>query len=186
MTKAAHLPQSPMLWRQIRQQLKIFSIVVGSISLLGFCLGIIAAWLMTQREELRHADLALVAVPEVPPAALNEHILDLYRRGFIGQIVLMGAGDTTLHTDLVSHGLPEGVLHSIPSATQLGALHELHSNAPPPRVLVIVAPADQLSTIKQLRDQGFLAYHVPLRGQAVAPLDLLKASLNYWRYVLGG
>ncbi|PDW01791.1 hypothetical protein [Candidatus Viridilinea mediisalina] len=159
--------------------------MLGSIIVLAFLLGIVAAWLLTQREELRHADLALVAVPEVPPAALREHILELYRRGFIAQIVLIGAGDSTLQTDLITYGLPEEVLHTIPCTARLDLLADVSSTTPP-RILVIVAPATQLSTLKQLRDHGFLAYHVPVRGQAVAPLDLVKASLNYWRYVLGG
>jgi hypothetical protein len=169
-----------LIWQRVREQLRVLLTTVGMISLIALLLGMIAAGLLAGREELRTADLALVAAPEVPPAALVDHVFNLYRRGFVSQMVVVGEGGSTLRAELIARGLPEEVIAEVSSLRDLTRAGDAQS------VLVVVAPAAQLSTIKQLHDQGLRAYHVPVRGVTASVIELLEASLRYWRYVLGG
>ncbi len=171
-------PPSRLIWRQVRQQLIILGLVVGSVGLIAYGLAMVAAGLLAQREELRYADVALVVVPEVPSPALSEHIFDLYRHGFAREVLLLGAGQRLMQAELLTRGLPETVVQH-----DLDALLRTDATL---RVLVVVPPAEQLRTVKQLRDQGLRVYHVPVRGQAATARDLLQSSWNYWRYVLIG
>ncbi|RRR74270.1 MAG: hypothetical protein EI684_07465 [Candidatus Viridilinea halotolerans] len=171
-------PSSHLIWRQVRQQLTILGLVVGSICLVAYMLGVVAAGLLTQHEELRHADVALIVVPEVPSPALSDHVSDLYRRGFVREVILVGAGQSLLHAQLLTHGMPEAVVQD--NASQLLASDE------PLRVLVVAPAAEQLRILKQLRDNRLRVYHAPAPSQSTSFLDLILASWNYWRYVLIG
>jgi hypothetical protein len=178
--------QGRLIWRQVRQQLVVIGTTVGLISLIALLLAMVAAGLLAGREELRHADFVLVLAPLAPPPALVEHSFELYRRGFVSQVLVLGEGRDTLAAELIAQGLPEAALLAEPPGAELSQLRALAAADEFESVLVVVAPAAQLRTLKQLRDQGWRVYHVPVRAEGPAVSELLEASLYYWRYVLGG
>ncbi|MEI7610790.1 MAG: RNA ligase family protein [Rhodospirillaceae bacterium] len=50
-------------------------------------------------------------------------------------------------------------------------------------LLVASAPADQLLSLKVAHDQGLRAYGAPTPTAVLDLLDVLRAALDYWRYV---
>jgi hypothetical protein len=153
--------------------------------------GVAAAAIAAQagRDETRSVDLVLVLAPALPPASLVERSLDLYRRGYALELLLIGPGGDLVRSRLIAQDVPaaallagpggDGSLHlaaAVQSARQRGAQ----------TLLVVSVPEAQLLGLKIVRDQGLRAYGVPVGEAAIDPIDLARASARYWRYVLLG
>lgn len=191
-TVARQEPRAGRHWRvtrrQIGQQMAHLALLTATVALLALVLGAVAAGMQASRDEARAVDLALVVAPAAPPAALADHVFDLYRRGYTPRLILAGEGQGGLKTQLVERGVPEASLLS-DGASGAGAaeltrlLREAHAGGAA-SLLVVTAPAETLLGLKLARDQGLRAYGAPAPERTLDPLSLLEASLDYWRYVL--
>ncbi len=170
-------------WRAIRRQLTIFCGTVATIALVALCTSVLAVWLQGRRDEARSADLLVVVAPAPPTEALLEHSLELFRRGYAPQIMLVGAGGAALRAQLAERGVPEAAMlvttpeeaaEAISAAQRGGA-----SSA-----LVAGPPAELLLWLKLARDNGLRAYGAPTPGETATLPELLAAGARYWRYAL--
>jgi uncharacterized SAM-binding protein YcdF (DUF218 family) len=178
----------------------------GALWLLGIVaagLGVVAALVVVQGTytEVRHADAILVLPGACPPPPDEgappcgtgplDYALDLYRRGFAGQLILIGQEAVAPERAyLLAQGFPDGALvledeqesrqAQIKSAAELARARGVSS------LLVVGAPPQMLLSLKMARDLDMVAYGAPQPGApAFVPLDVARESLAYWRYVLG-
>ncbi len=156
--------------------------------ILILALTLFALVLQAGRNETRRADLALTVAPAIPPPELAEQIVELHRRGFVSRTLIAGEGGEGLRAQLVERGLREE--HIELGASDVGSTAGLRLIARETRAagmasaLVVTPPAEALLGLKVVADQGLFAYAAPIPAEADLPA-LLRASLNYWQYVLG-
>ena len=123
--------------------------------------------------------------PEQPPLELAEHGIDLLRRGYARQVILVGAGRSRMYDELRARGISEETIErpasneSVPAQLRAAGAQGLES------ALVVSPAADQLVLLKLLGDLGVHAYGSPA-GALPGPLRLLQAAGTYWQYVLLG
>lgn len=175
--------------RRAGRQAAHMASTLAVVALTALALAAIAAWLQARRDETRSADLALVVVPAVPPAGLAEHSFELYRRGYVRSLLLVGDGTVALRAQLAELGMPEAGMVEEPAKATTAELRRLAQEAragAATSALVVIEPEEQLRAIKIARDQGLRAYGAPVRDAPVEPLRLIGASVRYWRYVLLG
>jgi hypothetical protein len=180
-------PQRRALWRAIRRQAATLGGAVAMMALTALCISTLAVWLQGRREESRSADVLFVAAPAPPPDALVEHSLELYRRGYAPQVVLVGEGGEALRALLVERGVPEQAVAVAPPAA--GAQAQVQAAAAAQRAgassaLVAGAPAELLLWLKLARDAGLRAYGAPTPGESPALPELVAAGARYWGYAL--
>jgi hypothetical protein len=184
---ATLVPQRRVPWRAIRRQAAAFGGIVATIALLALCISTLAVWLQGRREEARSADVLFVAAPAAPPEALVEHSLELFRRGYAPQVVLVGEGGEALRALLVERGVPEAAVAVAPPGA--GAQAQLQAAAAAQRAgadsaLVAGSPAELLIWLKLARDAGLRAYGAPTPGETPALPELVAAGARYWGYAL--
>jgi hypothetical protein len=178
------------VWRGAGRQLGYLGLTLAALALGALALGALAAGLQAGRDEARSADLALVVAPAVPPASLADQVFELYRRGYVPRVVMVGEGQAGLVAQLVERGVPESSLEVAPEAG--GAAFELRQEARAAyasgaaSALVVAPPVETLRALKVVRDQGLRAYGAPPPDGVGDPLSLAAASAGYWRYVLLG
>lgn len=183
------VPEWRRLGRQAARQAGHLLITVTIVALIAIALGAIAAGLQAGRDEARSADLALVVAPAVPPAGLADHSFELYRRGYVRTLLLVGEGTVALRAQMAERGVPEAAIVEAPAAATSAELRRLSREAragAATSALVVTAPEEQLRALKIVRDQGLRAYGAPPPTATVEPLGLVAASVRYWRYVLLG
>ena len=177
-------------WRVVRQQAAYLALIVTSVAVAALIMAAVTAGFQAGRDEARSADLAFVVVPIVPPAVLADHAFELYRRGYVVQLVLAGEGREGLKAELVARGVPQAQVAL--SEADVPVLATLQHSARQLRVsggsslLIVTTPEEILTALKLVRDQGLRAYGAPVPGTAPDVLRLLLASVHYWQYVLGG
>lgn len=183
---------SSQLWRrQVRRQLVYLGLTAAAVALAALALGMIAVGLQSGRDEARGADLALVVVSAVPTEPVADHTFELYRRGYVPVVIVVGEGREGLKAQLVERGMPEeqvglGGAAGQPGVAALQTLaREAHTRGAT-SLLVVTEPAETLTALKIARDQGLRAYGSPAPGSAPQPLGLALASVRYWQYVLIG
>lgn len=153
------------------------------IGLLAMGITVAAIAVQVQRDETHNADLLLVIAPELPSAALIDHSFDLYRRGYAVRLALAGPGRGQARTDLIALGMPESAITIIAEGESLFDALAVARSGGAQSVLVASAPADQLLSLKVAHDQGLRAYGAPTPTAVLDLLDVLRAALDYWRYV---
>lgn len=175
-------------WRRAWRQAAYLAITLGVVALVALGLGVAAAGVQARRDEARSADLALVLVPPVPPEALADHVLELYRRGYVPRVVVVGEGHEGFRADLLERGVPEETVMANASAgvATLQALAQEARAGGATSLLLVAGPSETLTALKVLRDQGLRAYGSPPPDPPAGPLSLLRSSLRYWRYTLVG
>jgi hypothetical protein len=186
----AAAPAGPRLrvpWRAIRRQVVTLAGAVATIALVALCISTLAVWLQGRREETRSADVLFVSAPAPPPDALLEHSLELYRRGYAPQVVLVGEGGEALLALLVERGVPADAVVAAPGGA--GAQARLQAALAAQRAgagsaLVAGAPAELLLWLKLARDAGLRAYGAPTPGETPALPELVAAGAGYWGYAL--
>lgn len=177
-------------WRQAGRQAAYLGVALATLALAALALAALAVALQSGRDEARSADLALVVAPELPPASLADATFELYRRGYVPRVVIVGAGQAGLKAQLVERGVPEDRLESAPDEEAETA--ELRRRAREAAAggassaLVVATPAETLRALKVVRDQGLQAYGSPAGAGGGDPLSLAGASARYWSYVLLG
>jgi hypothetical protein len=154
---------------------------------MALCISTFAVWLQGRRDEARSADVLFVAAPASPTEALVEHCLELFRRGYAPQIVLVGAGGEALLAQLAERGVPEAAMAVAPPGE--GAQAQLQAATAAQRAgagsaLVAGPPAELLLWLKIARDAGLRAYGAPIPGETAALPELVGAGARYWRYAL--
>ncbi|NCC31370.1 MAG: hypothetical protein EOM24_05005 [Chloroflexia bacterium] len=178
----------PIRQRQIRRQIIYLWWTLVLIVSLMLASGMLAVTLQAARDDTRRTDLALVVIPVVPSQAMINHTLDLYRRGLVTQMLLVGEGSDGLRARLVEQGLSEERIvllapsHHVSADLQRAGQRARTQGSQ--TVLVVAEPADMLTALKIVRDQDLRAYSSPVRE---APLDLgtlFRATMRYWYYVL--
>ncbi len=176
--------------RAWRRQGAYLAVTLATVALAALALAALAAGLQAGRDEARSADLALVVAPAVPPASLADATFELYRRGYVPRVVIIGEGQAGLKAQLVERGMPEASLESGPSpapeTAELRRRAREAAGAGAASALVVTAPAETLRALKVVRDQGLRAYGAPAPAGGADPLGLLGASARYWQYVLLG
>lgn len=176
------------LWSQAGRQLAQLAVTLTVVALAALALGAIAAGLQAGRDEARSADLAMIVTPAVPPAGLAEHSFELYRRGYVRTLLIIGEGAAALRIQLSERGVPEAGLVEGPAAATTAELRRLarEARAGATSALIVTAPEEQLRALKIARDQGLRAYGAPQPAAGAGAWGLLGASVRYWRYVLFG
>lgn len=178
----------PIRQRQIRRQIVYLWWTLLLIVSLMLASGMLAVTLQASRDDTRRTDLALVVTPVVPSQAMINHTLDLYRRGLVTQMLLVGEGSDGLRARLVEQGLSEEriVLLSpslhVSADLQLAGQNALAQGSQ--TVLVVAEPADMLTALKIMRDQDLRAYSSPVRESTLDLGTLFRATMRYWFYVL--
>lgn len=177
-------------WREGWRQAAYLAVTVTVVALIALALGATAAGLQAGRDEARNADLALIVAPPVPPTALADHSVELYRRGYVTTLLIVGEGQAGLVAQLIERGIPETHLASGPPGPLTpGELRRLIGEARPSgasSMLVVAFPGELLRALKLVRDQDVRAYGSPAPGATADPLELIGASVRYWQYVLLG
>lgn len=175
------------LGRELGRQSALLALWLGVLSLILVGLGMLAAALQAQRDEARAVDLALVMTEGVPADGLAERVFDLYRRGLMPHIVIVGAGREGLRAQLIERGMREEVLLVVSDertgVTALQAAAQAAHTAEARSVLVIAPHESLLAGLKSAQDHGLRAYAAPL-AERPGLISLVQASLTYWQYVL--
>jgi hypothetical protein len=172
------------VWQAAGAQLARLAVLLLIVALAGVGVAAAAISIQAQRDETRSADLLLVIAPDLPPAALIDHSVDLYRRGYAVELALAGPGRERARADLLARGLPESAIGVLAEGQALfAALATAHSGGAQ-SLLVVSAPAEQLLSLKVAHDQGLRAYSSPAPSLPLNLLDVLRAALGYWRYAL--
>ncbi|WP_141508946.1 YdcF family protein [Candidatus Chloroploca asiatica] len=178
----------PIRQRQIRRQIVYLWWTLVLIVSLMLASGMLAVTLQASRDDTRRTDLALVVIPVVPSQAMIDHTLDLYRRGLVPQMLLVGEGSDGLRARLVEQGLSEerivllSTSHHVPADLQLAGQSARTQGSQ--TVLVVAEPADMLTALKIMRDQDLRAYSSPVRESTLDLGTLFRATMRYWSYVL--
>lgn len=180
-------PQRAASWRAIRRQAATLGGAIATIALVALCISTLAVWLQGRREETRSADVLFVTAPAPPPEALVEHSLELYRRGYAPQVVLVGEGGEALRALLVERGVPDEAVAVAPPGAGVQAQLQAATaaqQAGASSALVAGAPAELLLWLKLARDAGLRAYGAPTPGETPALAELVAAGARYWGYAL--
>lgn len=180
-------PQRRAPWRAIRRQAATLGGALAMVALTALCISTLAVWLQGRREEARSADVLFVAAPAPPPEALVEHSLELYRRGYAPQVVLVGEGGEALRALLVERGVAEGAIAVAPPGAGVQAQLQAATaaqRAGASSALVAGAPAELLLWLKLARDAGLRAYGAPTPGESPPLPELVVAGARYWGYAL--
>lgn len=160
--------------------------LLALLAALGVGLVALATGMQAQRDEARRSDLLLVAAPAVPAEAFISHTFELYRRGYAPRLLVAGSGRRQLLDALGARGLPAEAMADAEGENlrpeQVAALQA--GQAEQASALVVAQPEELLLTMKIARDMGLRAYGSPPPGRPIDPLALLRASGEYWRYVL--
>jgi hypothetical protein len=172
------------VWQSAVAQLVRLGSLLLIIGLVGVGLTAAAIAIQAQRDETRSADLMLIIAPDLPPAALIDRCLDLYRRGYAVQMALAGPGRIQARADLLARGVPESVVGILADGESLFDALAAARGGGAQSLLVVSAPADQLLSLKVAHDQGLRAYGSPSPAPAMDLLDALRAAIGYWRYAL--
>lgn len=180
----AQLPRG--MWRAAGAQLARLAAVLLIVAVCAVGTAAAAATVQAQRDDARSADLLLVIAPDIPPTALIERSVDLYRRGYGARIALAGPGRSRAYAALIGRSLPAEALLSVAEDNSLVAVMAAARQSDVRSLLVVSAPADQLLSLKIARDQGLRAYGAPAPATPPDLLDTLRAALGYWRYALSG
>lgn len=194
-TVRADAIEAVMSWRAwgrwARRQLAYLGLTAVMVALAALALGVIAVGLQSGRDEARSADLAIVVVSAVPAQAVADHVVALYRRGYVPTVVVIGEGREGLRAQLVEGGMPAEQVALGGAAGQSGVTalqtvaREYHAGGAT-HVLVVTDSAETLTALKIVRDQGLRAYGSPVPGAGPHPLSLALASVRYWQYALVG
>ncbi|WP_129673577.1 hypothetical protein [Candidatus Chloroploca sp. Khr17] len=178
----------PIRQRQIRRQIVYLWWTLMLIVSLMLASGMLAVTLQASRDDTRRTDLALVVTPVVPSQAMIDHTLDLYRRGLVAQMLLVGEGSDGLRARLVEQGLSEerivllSTAHHVPTDLQLAGQSARTQGSQ--TVLVVAEPVDMLTALKIMRDQDLRAYSSPVRESTLDLGTLFRGTMRYWNYVL--
>ncbi len=182
------VPGGALRWRRVGWQAGYALSVLLILALIALLVGALAAGLQARRDEARTADVLLIVAPEVPSAALVEHAFELYRRRYAPSVVIVGAGSEAMRIALIERGAPEGALQApTPTTEPVAALRDsarAARQAGAASALIVAEPAEVLLWIKLVGDNDLKAYGAPPPGVTPGPLALLRASGQYWRYVL--
>ncbi|MEI8308778.1 MAG: hypothetical protein WCF99_17080 [Chloroflexales bacterium] len=172
-----------VMWQSVGVQLMRLASLLLVIGLLALGLAVAVIAIQVQHDETRNVDLLLVMAPDLPSAALIDHSFDLYHRGYAVHLALVGPGRGRAKADLLTRGVPESALVVAAEGESLfTALAVARGDAQ--SLLVVSDPADQLLSLKVAQDQGLQAYGSPTPSASLDLLDVLRAALDYWRYVL--
>lgn len=174
---------------------------------LGYLLITIFVMLQGEREAIRPAGAVVVIQPsELTEDATQrlrarlDRALDLYKQGLVRQVIVteVGPSQTQVVADqsqayLIQRGLPESAVRVDYQDEQLFvALQRVVAEARLQGIssmLVVSDPAQQLRSLKMLRDLGIFAYAAPARDQrepaSRAGIIMVEAWL-YLRYVMTG
>lgn len=172
---------------QIKRVLRYLALISG-VLIGGFCLVAGLIYLQNRQSEVRRADAIVLSLRTGASDAVIDYAVDLYRRGFAARLILAGGDPQLLAARIGERGLPgEAALvisageeeEAIRQAAELARANGIAS------VLLISDPHDLLLQLKMLRDQGLEAYAAPAPQQPVQLAAVTRASLAYWRYVLG-
>ncbi|MBP1468723.1 hypothetical protein EYB53_023615 [Candidatus Chloroploca sp. M-50] len=178
----------PIRQRQIRRQIIYLWWTLLLIVSFMLASGMLAVTLQASRDDTRPTDLALVVTPVVPSQAMINHTLDLYRRGLVTQILLVGEGSDGLRARLVEQGLSEERIVLLSPSHHVSADLQLAGQSARTQgsqtVLVVAEPADMLTALKIVRDQNLRAYSSPVRESTLDLGTLFRATMRYWHYVL--
>ncbi|MFQ3662878.1 MAG: hypothetical protein SNJ69_10850 [Chloroflexaceae bacterium] len=186
--EAVAAPGGALRWRRVGWQAGYALGVLLTLALIALLVAAVAAGLQARRDEARTADVLLIVAPEVPSAALVEHAFEVYRRRYAPGVVIVGAGSEALRIALIERGAPEEALQApAPAMEPVAAMRDIAraaQRAGATSALIVAEPAEMLLWIKLVGDNDLKAYGAPPRGIAPGPLALLRASGQYWRYVL--
>jgi hypothetical protein len=170
-------------WHAVGAQLGRLALLLLVIAIAGIGVTVAAGGIQSQHDETRGADLLLLVAPEVPPADLIAHSLDLYHRGYGTQIAVAGPGHVRARADLLGRGLPVEALFDAQSDSLILILTAARQSGVH-NLLAISPPADQLLTLKVARDLGLQAYGSPEPARSPDLVAAIGAAFDYWRYAL--
>lgn len=174
-------------WRSLAAQLYRLGLVLCVVLLTLLGMAVAATAIQAGRDETRHVDVMLVLAPEIPPQALVTQTLEIYRRGYAAQVLLVGLGQSQVRSQLIDQGVPADAIGMAPPAPSTsGWLSGAVAMAGDGAALVVADPADLMIALKLAQDHGLSAYGAPPPGIALSPVSLLSAGLRYWGYVLSG
>jgi uncharacterized SAM-binding protein YcdF (DUF218 family) len=161
--------------------------------------------LQGQRDEARPAGAAVVlgaaqwnGVPSPVLQARLDHALDLYRRGYVKQIILtggVGRGDTLSEAAagrqyLLEHGIPEdALLLEEEGTTTWKSMQNVARIARSNGIGTILVVSDRfhmLRALKMARDLGLAAYGSPAQTSPIAAYPLEQARYvvrEAWAYL---
>jgi uncharacterized SAM-binding protein YcdF (DUF218 family) len=161
--------------------------------------------LQGQRDEARPAGAAVVlgaaqwnGVPSPVLQARLDHALDLYRRGYVKQIILtggVGSGDTLSEAAagrqyLLEHGIPaDALLLDEEGTTTWKSLQNVAQIARTNGIGTILVVSDRfhmLRALKMARDLGLAAYGSPAQTSPIAAHSLEQARYvvrEAWAYL---
>ncbi len=175
-----------------RGALQLAQLLGGALALLvlGVALTSILVLLQARRNEVRRVD-ALILLPQVADTAAGvAQALDLYRRGYTQQMIVGGPAAARVRAALVERGLPvtalvDGDESTDPIVFWERTAHIARQNGVA-SVLLVTDSAQMLRELKIARDLGLTAYAAPMAGPDPDFPTAVRASLNYWAYVLAG
>ncbi|NJN65430.1 MAG: DUF218 domain-containing protein [Chloroflexaceae bacterium] len=188
-----------MVFRIVRTGEVVVTLVLAALVLVGELVV-----LQGQRDESRRVDALVVLCAGVNDGDDGDdgddditvcvnHALDRYRQGLASHLVLLeaaeGAAAQHLREALATHHLPAEALltvgrsgHDQADMQHIAALLYQHGMN---RVLLVDTPDALLRHLKMARDLGLVAYGAPLPNSRSPELRaVLRASLDYWSYVL--
>jgi uncharacterized SAM-binding protein YcdF (DUF218 family) len=169
----------------VRTVVVVITLVLAALVLVGELV-----ILQGQRDESRRVDALVVLCPEAYATACGNHAFDRYRQGLASSIVLLEAGEETqpLRAALSDRPLPEGVVLVVTRSghdqADMQHIATLLYQQGMDRVLLVDTPDALLRDLKMARDLGLAAYGSPLPNVSPEPRAALRASLDYWSYVL--
>jgi hypothetical protein len=148
----------------------------------------LAVGLQSRRDEARTADLLLVVASAPLAPELPETVLDLARRGYAPELVLVGSGAAALRAALVEQGQPEGSMQLGPEAPSELAMLQAAATAARGRgaatAVVVGEPVELLTLLKAVEDSGLEPFGAPVAALEPDPLAILSAGVRYWGYAL--
>lgn len=182
-------PKPPRLHRQqVTLGIARAVAILALLALLAFGLVCVLVVVQGQRDEARRADAIVVLYPAVASRDHLEHALNLYQAGHAARLVLAGEDIATMQAALVSQGIPEAALLAQEASgsryARLRSITELLYAQGLSSVLLIDSPDHLLLDLKMARDLGLTAYGSPVPGAEPEIQEVLRASLDYWQYVL--
>jgi hypothetical protein len=143
-----------------------------------------------QRSEVQRVDVIVVLYPASAPSGHLNHAVELYRQGQAARLLLVGADAEEQQASLVSRGLPQAALFAIDASGSRTARVQAASNYALSNglssALLVSTPEHLLLDLKIAHDQGLEGHGAPLPTAAQELPDIMRASLDYWRYVLLG
>lgn len=181
-------PHLPRVARALRNQSVYLLAVLGAIIAVALLLSSLAVGLQSRRDEARTADLLLVVASAPLAPELTETVLDLARRGYAPELVLVGSGAAALRAALVEQGQPEGSMQLGPEAPSELAMLQAAAAAARGRgaatAVVVGEPVELLTLLKAVEDSGLEPFGAPVPALEPDPLAILSAGVRYWGYAL--